>query len=102
MGDLEELSKCIGFEWDDANSQKIWAKHLVTPSECEQIFFHRPLVVEEDVKHSQREGRYYALGQTDAGRFLFVVFTIRRNLIRVISARNMNRKEKKVYNSNEE
>ena len=102
MSALEPLSKCTGFEWDDGNSQKIWTKHHVTPSECEQIFFHRPLVVTDDAKHSQKEHRYYALGQTDGGRLLFAVFAVRRNLIRVISARDMNRKERKVYESYEE
>ena len=69
----------------------------MSASECEQIFFNRSLVAAPDLKHSQVEDRYYALGQTDAGRDLFVVFTIRRSLIRVISARDMNRKEKKEY-----
>jgi uncharacterized DUF497 family protein len=101
MDILGELSKCIGFQWDDANAQKIWVKHQVTPSECEQLFFHRPFVVAEDVKHSQKEDRYYALGQTDTGRLLFVVFTIRRNLICVITARDMNRKESKEYELHE-
>jgi hypothetical protein len=50
-----------------------------------------------DEKHSQQEARFYALGQTDAGKHLFVVFAIRDDLIRVISARDMNRKERKVY-----
>lgn len=102
MGALEPLSKCTGFEWDDDNSQKTWTKHHVIPSECEQIFFHRPLIVAEDVKHSQKENRYYGLGQTDRNRYLFAVYTVRHNLIRVISARDMSRKERKVYESYEE
>ena len=97
MGDPQELLQCVGFEWDDANSRKIWIKHRVTPFECEQMFFHRPLVVVADVKHSQSENRFYALGRTEAGRLLFTVFTIRRQLIRVISARDMSRKERRVY-----
>jgi uncharacterized DUF497 family protein len=101
MGDLEALLGCTGFEWDDANSRKIWDKHHVTPSECEQVFFHRPLLVADDVKHSQKENRSYALGQTDDGRLLFVVFTVRRNLIRVITARDMSRKEREAYESHE-
>ena len=56
--------------------------------ECEQVFFNRPVVVAEDAEHSRQEERLFALGQTDAGRLLFVVFTIRRDLIRVISARS--------------
>jgi uncharacterized DUF497 family protein len=70
------LDNCTGFDWDDAN---------VTPEEAEDIFFNDPLVVRDDVRHSRREKRYYALGQTGRGRLLFVSFTIRRELIRVIS-----------------
>ena len=95
------LSKCSEFEWDKHNAEKIWIKHNVTLSECEQIFFNLPLVVTDDIKHSESENRFYALGQTDAGRLLFLVFTVRKNRIRVISARNMNRKEKKEYQSYE-
>ena len=96
------LSRCTGFEWDEHNAGKIWQKHRVTPSECEEIFFNRPLVVADDIRHSEKEDRLYALGHTDSGRMLFVVFAVRRNRIRVISARDMNRKERKVYKSHEE
>jgi len=95
------LTKCTGFDWDAHNADKIWLKHHVTLSECEQIYFNSPLVVDDDVKHSEEENRFFALGQTDAKRFLFVVFTIRNNKIRVISARDMNRKERKVFQSYE-
>ncbi len=97
MDAYERLAKCTGFGWDKGNLLKNWVKHRVTAAECEQIFFNRPLVVAEDVGHSQAEGRLYALGQTDAGRLLLVVFTFRRNLIRVISARGMSKKERKEY-----
>ena len=83
------------------NAGKNRQKHRVMPSECEQIFFNRPLVVADDVKHSGKEDRFYALGHTDNGRMLFVVFAVRRDKIRVISARDMNRKERKVYQSHE-
>ncbi len=89
--------ECTGFDWDVGNILKNWEAHRVSASECEQIFFNRPLVTAPDVRHSNVEDRYYALGQTDTGRELFVVFTIRGSLIRVISARDMNRKEKKEY-----
>ena len=91
------ISDFIGFEWDKGNLLKNWEKHKVSAAECEQIFFNRPLITGADEKHSQREARFYALGQTDTGRFLFVVFTVRNNFVRVISARDMNRKERKVY-----
>jgi len=96
MDDIEELLGCIGFQWDKDNIEKNWLKHRVSPVECEQVFFNRALFA-EDVKHSQREKRHYALGLTDERRLLFVAFTIRRNLIRVISARNMSKKERRIY-----
>ncbi|MCX5826776.1 MAG: BrnT family toxin [Deltaproteobacteria bacterium] len=93
----EILSHCIGFDWDEGNILKDWEKHRVSVSECEQTFFNRPLVTSPDAGHSSEEARFYALGQSDSGRHLFVVFTVRNNLLRVISARDMNRKERKVY-----
>lgn len=97
----EILLQCIGFEWDKYNSDKIWLKHHVSQSECEQLFFNQPLLVTEDAKHSEKEIRFYALGHTDATRLLFVVFTIRKDKIRTILARDMNRKERKEYESYE-
>ena len=94
---LNDIANCTGFEWDEGNLFKNWETHRVSAAECEQIFFNRPLITGTDEKHSTREVRFYALGRTDPGRLLFVVFTIRKNLIRVISARGMNRKEKRVY-----
>jgi uncharacterized protein len=95
----ERFASCEGFQWDSANAEKVWARHRVAPAESEEVFFNRPLVVGDDREHSASEDRLYALGQTDAGRLLFVVFTIRDRLIRVISARDMSRKERKVYQS---
>ena len=92
------MGQWIGFDWDDGNLFKNWEKHRVAASECEQIFFNRPLVT-DDERHSTREPRFYALGTTDAGRYLFVVFTFRRKRIRVSSVRDMNRRERKVYDA---
>ena len=97
MSLLKRITECMGFDWDAGNILKNREAHRVSASECEQVFFNRPLVAAPDTKHSQVEDRYYALGQTDAGRALFVVFTVRGSLIRVISARDMNRKERKEY-----
>ena len=91
---LENLAGCTAFEWDSANAGKIWRKHGVTPNECEQVFFHLPLVLAHDTGHSRAERRFYGLGVTDVGRLLFVVFTQRQDRIRVISARDMSRKDK--------
>ena len=93
MDVYEKLQECTGFQWDEANVHRIWGKHKVTPVECEQIFFNMPLIAAEDTKHSQKELRFFTLGQTDMGRRLFTVFTIRKKLIRAISARDMNQKE---------
>ena|SRR5579862_9669059 len=98
----DPLDDCTGFDWDEANAQKNWDRHQVTPEEAEDVFFHEPLVVRSDVRHSQNEKRYYALGQTSNGRHLFVSFTIRRKLIRVISVREMNHREGDVYGKHEE
>ena len=86
-----------GFDWDEGNLVKNWERHHVSASECEQVFFNRPLATMEDEKHAGEEARHLALGVTDGGRLLFVAFTIRGNLIRVISARDMSRKERKEY-----
>ncbi|HDQ04343.1 MAG TPA: BrnT family toxin [Deltaproteobacteria bacterium] len=95
--DIKKLLKATGFEWDEYNIDKSWIKHGVSPFECEQLFFNQPLVVTDDILHSMKENRFYALGRTDARRLLFLVFTVRKNLIRVISARDMSAKERKIY-----
>ncbi|MDP2141969.1 MAG: BrnT family toxin [Gammaproteobacteria bacterium] len=94
-----ELAQIAGFDWDDGNSRKSSEKHSVIQSEAEQIFFNQPLLLLGDVAHSQKETRYHALGKTDDDRKLHVTFTLRAKgtLIRVISARDMNRKERTVY-----
>ncbi|MEX2375866.1 MAG: BrnT family toxin [Dehalococcoidia bacterium] len=86
-----------GFQWDAGNIEKNWVAHRVTAAECEQIFFNQPLVTSQDAAHSDAEDRFFCLGQTDAGRLLFIAFTIREEQIRVISARDMSRKERKAY-----
>jgi uncharacterized DUF497 family protein len=95
--DPETLAACEGFDWNDANAGKILRKHGVTPEECEQVFGNAPLVVADDPRHSHQERRHFALGHTATGRVLFLVFTLRRNSIRVISARSASRKERKEY-----
>ncbi len=96
---MKILSQCEGFEWDDGNINKNWLKHKVSAAECEQIFFNRPLVIQDDTKHSEAEKRFYALGRTDSKRNLFIAFTVRNKRIRVISARDMSRKESEVYSN---
>lgn len=91
------LQKTTGFDWNEGNIDKNWYRHQVTDRECEEIFFNLPLVVATDTKHLQIESRYYALGRSDTDRWLFVAFSVRNDLIRVISARDMNQKESQKY-----
>jgi uncharacterized DUF497 family protein len=91
------LENCEGFEWDDGNSGKNWHLHRVTDGECEEIFFNEPLIVRSDGRRSSNEVRLFALGRTDSSRHLFIAFTIRGQLIRVISARDMNASEERKY-----
>jgi hypothetical protein len=102
MATSDPLAECIGFDWDESNTVKNWERHKVTPEEAEDVFFHDPLVVRSDVGHSSREKRYWALGRTSRGRLLFVAYTVRRKLIRVISVRDMNRREAEEYKRHEE
>lgn len=95
--DYEKLSQASEFDWDIGNSEKNWIRHRVSRAECEEFFFNLPLVIGEDESHSQTEDRHFALGQTDRNRRLFVVFTIRGEKIRIISARDMNRAERRIY-----
>ena len=97
----ERLAECEGFQWDAGNSAKIWGRHQVMPTECEELFLNRPLIVGSDEQHSAGEDRFYALGQSDSGRAMFVIFTIRGRLIRVTSARDMSRKERTVFSRHE-
>lgn len=94
-----DLGKIEGFDWDSGNSRKSIDKHDVSQSEAEQLFFNVPLLLLPDHKHSQKEARYHALGKTDTGRQLHATFTLRSSgtLVRVISARDMHRKERAVY-----
>ncbi|KAF0122170.1 MAG: hypothetical protein FD151_900 [bacterium] len=86
-----------GFQWDRGNINKNLIKHNVENWECEQVFFNRPLLVLDDPRHSVSEKRWAAFGKTDTDRFLVVIFTKRNNLIRIISARDMNKGERKFY-----
>lgn len=88
-----------GFEWDDGNARKSVDKHGVTQSETEQVFFNAPLLVQADERHSDDEPLFHALGKTDDGRVVHVTFTLRASgtRLRVISARDMSRKERSRY-----
>jgi uncharacterized DUF497 family protein len=93
-----DLNKITGFNWDKGNERKN-EKHGVSMAEAEQVFFNAPLLLLEDSVHSQKEPRLHALGKTDDERVLNITFTLRQSglLIRVISARDMHRKERTIY-----
>ncbi len=95
-----DLSRITGFSWDEGNARKN-EKHGVSMSEAEQVFFNAPLLILEDALHSEKETRLHALGKTDEGRELHITLTLTlrqsNRLIRVISARDMHRKERAIY-----
>jgi uncharacterized DUF497 family protein len=95
---MVDRSKVIGFEWDEGNARKN-DHHGVSMAEAEQLFFNAPLLVLPDAKHSESEPRFHTLGKTNDGRRLHITFTLRDadQLIRVISARDMHRKERVIY-----
>ncbi|WP_293662674.1 BrnT family toxin [Rhodoferax sp. OV413] len=94
-----DLAHIAGFNWDSGNARKSEEKHGVSMAEAEQVFFNIPLLMLEDAGHSHKEIRIHALGRTDEGRALHITFTLRKagTLIRVISARDMHRKERAIY-----
>jgi hypothetical protein len=94
MGASDEVAE---FDWDGGNAVKNWLRHHVSQAESEQVFFNRPLVAAVDDLHSETELRHHALGQTDAGRLLFVAYTLRGDKVRIISARDMTGRERKEY-----
>jgi hypothetical protein len=87
-----------GFDWDEGNRDKNYIKHNVSNFECEEIFLNEPLIVLDDPGHSDSEKRFAAFGKTDDIRKLVIIYTLRNNKIRIISARDMNKKEKEFYN----
>ncbi len=93
----DALTHCTGFDWDAGNAEKNWQAHRVSAAEAEQVFYNRPVLITEDPGHSVTEPRFAALGKTDADRTLHVVFTVRGPLVRVISARDASRKERRAY-----
>lgn len=92
---MEDPFGSSAFEWDSGNSDKNWVRHRVSREECEQIFRNRPVV--GGSVYAGSELRHFALGTTDSGRRLFVVFTVREQRVRVISARDMSPQERRNY-----
>lgn len=97
MGHKSLFKKLEGFDWDEANRFKSWKKHKISYNECEEVFFNAPLRIIHDEKHSINEKRFLALGKTNRAKQLMISFTIRKNKLRVISARIQNKKERNEY-----
>ena len=96
---MVDLDSIVGFQWDRGNERKSVDKHGVSRVEAESVFMNEPLLIVEDPGHSQSEPRYHGLGVSNGGRRLHVTFTLREQdtMIRVISARDMSRKERMHY-----
>lgn len=94
---MSVLPDPIAFEWDSHNQVKNWLKHQVTWEECETCFFDSNKRIYQDTKYSTQEPRYLMLGQTRHRRILFIVFTIKKRCVRIISARPLNKKERLLY-----
>jgi uncharacterized DUF497 family protein len=99
---MQIFLKAVGFDWDEGNCDKNYLKHNVTISESEEVFFNRPILISDDKQHSKKkEKRYLAIGKTNRNRKLFIAFTLRKNLIRVISVRDTTPNERKRYEEQE-
>ncbi|MBU4210490.1 BrnT family toxin [Patescibacteria group bacterium] len=94
---MDLLSKLEGFDWNRGNVKKNWIKHKVNAKEAEEVFFNKPLLVNFDQEHSKKEKRFRVLGRTNKKRRLFISFTLRKKKIRIISARDMSKKERINY-----
>jgi len=94
---MKVLRKPIVFQWDKGNVDKNFKKHKVSDREGEEVFFDKNKKISQDRPHSDKENRYILLGKTKKRRLIFTIFTIRKRKIRVISSRDVNRRERKLY-----
>lgn len=97
MDETDKVFSAVEFEWDQGNIEKNWERHRVAYVECEEVLLGGQFILSKDTAHSATEDRYRVLGKTDVGRILFVAFTLRGDKIRVITARDANKKERKAY-----
>ena len=95
-----DRGRVTSFDWDDGNARKNLV-HNVAQAEAEQVFFNEHLIT-NDLAHSVKEPRWHLLGVTNSGRLLHLIFTLREHgtKIRIISARDMSRRERSVYAEN--
>ena len=92
-----DIARTRFFEWDRGNFDKNYQRHKITNKEAEEVFDNESKFIFEDIKHSKTEKRYGIFGQSKNGKLLSIVFTIRNNKIRIITARNMSKKERRSY-----
>ncbi len=97
---MSQLPKILEFEWDKGNINKSYEKHEITPNEAEEVFLDHNILILGDIKHSKVEERFMAIGEIFQGSILFLSYTIRKDKIRIISARFANKKERKLYEQN--
>ena len=87
------------FEWDAGNLAKCQS-HGVSIVEIEALFLSGPYIG-RDERHSEEEDRYVAIGRSEAGRALLVIYTLRvregQERVRPLSARYMHKKEVRWY-----
>lgn len=95
--DCLDIEAIVGFNWDEGNIHKNENKHGLKWTTIEEVFFNEPLLIVEDFTHSLGECRCVALGKNDFDDLVTVIFTVRKNRIRVISARTMSKKERIIY-----
>lgn len=99
---MEIIQTALEFEWDLGNLNKNIKKHEVTNEEAEEVFADEEALLLDDYKHSGSEKRFMLMGKTDRGRLLSLIYTQRGKKIRIISARSMNKKERRRYAAKEE
>jgi uncharacterized protein len=97
MKNILDLPEPLEFEWDEPNKNKIWLKHKVSTEECEEAFLTEYVFTQPDALHSVSEERNILISKTKKGRILFIVYTLRKNKVRVVSARDMHKKEQIFY-----
>jgi uncharacterized DUF497 family protein len=87
----------IAFAWDPEKARNNLQKHGVAFSEAATVFRDRLSVTISDPDHSNVEDRFITIGISASGRLLMVAHTDRENGTRIISARELTRKERKAY-----
>ena len=97
MRNIVDIPQPVVFDWDEANKNKIWFKHKISTEECEEAFAAKYIFSQPDELHSGTEERNILISKTKKARVLFIVYTLRKNKVRVVSARDMHKREQSFY-----